>query len=118
MTRLLLFVATAFLCSACAAAQDGLTPEQAAQHVGERATVCGTIASSHYADTTGGKPTFINLGQPWPHPIFTIVIWGNDRSRFTTSPEYWTGHLCVTGRIASYHGEPEIKVSSPEQISH
>ena len=118
MNRLLLFVATTCLFSACASAQDGLTPRQAAQHVGERATVCGTVASTHYAATTGGKPTFVNLDKPWPHPIFTLVIWGNDRPRFNPSPDHWTGRLCVTGRIVSYDGEPEIKVSTPAQIRH
>lgn len=118
MNRWLPCVASAFLLSTCAGAQEGLTPEQAARHIGEKATVCGTVASARYAPGARGEPTFVNLDEPWPRPIFTIVVWGDDRARFDPPPEGWKGHLCVTGRITSYHGEPEIRVGAPAQISH
>ena len=118
MRILVPLVASTLLLSLSAAAQESLTPAQAAQHIGQRATVCGTVASTRYASGTRGEPTFVNLDKPWPHPIFTIVVWGDDRARFDPPPERWKGHLCVTGRIISYHGQPEIKVSDPAQASH
>jgi hypothetical protein len=58
-----------------------LTSQQAASHVGETATVCGTVASANYAVRTNRQPTFLNLDQPYPRQVFTIVIWGSDRSK-------------------------------------
>ncbi|MGH8111622.1 MAG: phospholipase D-like domain-containing protein [Rhodanobacteraceae bacterium] len=95
---------------------SGLSPEQAAQHMGERATVCGRVASTRYASSAEGQPTFINLGKAYPDEVFTIVIWGDDRARFSVPPETWHGSLCVTGKIASYQGEPQIEVSDPAQV--
>lgn len=109
---------TAMLLGACSASgASGIPPQQAAQHIGETATVCGTIAGSHYAADNDGQPTFINLGKPYPDPVFTIVIWGDYRGKFATPPDSWAGRLCVTGRIIEYHGGPEMKVIDPSQVS-
>lgn len=105
------------LLSACASSADeGLSPEQAARHVGETATVCGRIASSHYAETGDGQPTFVNLDKSYPEQVFTIVIFGDYRAKFVPPPEAWTGHLCVTGKITSYRGKPEMKVVDSSQV--
>jgi hypothetical protein len=95
-----------------------LTPAEAANHTGEQGTVCGTVASAHFANRTRGQPTFINLDRPYPNQIFTALIWGSDRSKFNHAPEtYYPGKtVCVTGTIKSYQGKPEIIVKSPEQI--
>lgn len=106
----------ALLCACSSAGADGLTTAQAAQHIGEKATVCGTVASSHYASDVEGQPTFINLDEPYPDQVFTILIWGDYRGKFATPPERWSGRLCVTGRIKAYRGKPEVKVYSPSQI--
>ncbi len=42
-----------------------VTPVEAASHVGERATVCGLVASATYADCSRGQPTFLNLDKPF-----------------------------------------------------
>ncbi len=93
-----------------------LTPAQAAQHIGEKATVCGTIAGAHYAERSDGQPTFINLDRPYPDPVFTIVIWGDYRGKFSPPPETWTGRVCATGKLTAFHGRAEMKVFSPAQI--
>jgi len=36
-----------------------LTAAEAKDHIGEQATVCGKVASTRYAATTRGKPTFL-----------------------------------------------------------
>jgi hypothetical protein len=43
-----------------------LTAAEAKDHIGERATVCGRVASTRYAVTSRGKPTFLNLDKPYP----------------------------------------------------
>jgi hypothetical protein len=66
-----------------AAAQKGnITTREAKDHIGQVETVCGKVVSTHYAARSKGQPTFINLDEPYPHEIFTIVIWGSDRSKF------------------------------------
>ncbi len=81
--------------------------------------VCGYVASAHYSVRTRGQPTFLNLGHPYPHEDFTVVIWGPDRSRFSAAPEvlYRGKKICVTGRIVGYRGKPEIVVHDPSQIA-
>jgi DNA/RNA endonuclease YhcR with UshA esterase domain len=98
-------------------AQKKITPLEAKDHIGESATVCGTVVSSRYAASTKGQPTFLNLEKQYPNQIFTVVIWGNNRSRFgTPETEYKGKRICVTGKIADYRGVPEIVASDPEEI--
>ena len=81
--------------------------------------ICGYVASTHYSIRTTGRPTFLNLGHPYPKEEFTIVIWGSDRNRFLAAPEvfYRGKKICVTGRIVEYRGKPEIVVHDPSQIT-
>src|SRR3984893_14503577 len=86
--------------------QKKLSASEAKDHVGEVATVCGDVVSSHYAPSTKGQPTFLNLDKPYPNPIFTILIWGNSRSKFGTPENDYKGkHVCATGKITEYRGE-------------
>jgi hypothetical protein len=94
-----------------------ITAAEAKNHVGEKATVCGNVASTHFASGSKGQPTFLNLDQPYPKGIFTILIWGSDRPKFGRPEEtYRDKDVCVTGKISSYRGVPEIVASDPSQI--
>jgi hypothetical protein len=99
-------------------AQETISPQDAAKFIGETKTVCGTVASAHFAAKTKGQPTFINLDKPYPNQIFTVLIWGSDRSKFEKPPEtlYAGKEICVTGMIQSYQGSPQIIVKDPSQI--
>ena len=82
-----------------------------------RATLCGKVASTHYAKSSKGEPTFLNLGEPYPKEIFTILIWGSDRGKFGTPESEYKGlRVCVTGKITTYRGVPEIVAGEREQI--
>jgi hypothetical protein len=101
-----------------ALASSKLSPSEASKHVGEKATVCGKVAGSHKATNSKGTPTFINLDEPYPHQLFTILIWGDDFNKFTPSPSTWDGkHVCATGTIGSYRGVPEIVAKDAAQIA-
>jgi len=98
-------------------AQKKYSASEAKDHVGENATVCGAVASTRYAASSRGQPTFLNLDQPYPNQIFTILIWGNDRSKFgRPEVEYRNKRVCVTGTISLYRGVPEIIATVPSQI--
>lgn len=103
--------------SAAGAAQHSVSAAEARNHVGEKATVCGEVASTHYAVRTKGSPTFINLDKPYPNQVFTVLIWGSDRPKFG-SPDYaYMGkRICVTGGIREYRGVSEIIAYEPSQI--
>jgi hypothetical protein len=102
-----------------AVAQAGkITTRQAKDHIGEIQMVCGKVVSTNFASRSKGQPTFLNLGEPYPHEIFTIVIWGSDRSKFDTpESKYQDANVCVTGKITSYRGKPQIVATEPGQIT-
>ena len=75
----LLFSLLAF----CAAAQTNkITAREAKDRVREVQTVCGKVVSTHFAERSKGQPTFLDLDEPYPKEIFTILIWGSDRAKF------------------------------------
>ncbi len=97
--------------------QLSISAAEARNHVGEKATVCGNVASAHYAARSRGNPTFINLDKPYPNQIFTVLIWGSDRPKFGDPEErYGSKHICVTGTITEYRGVPEVTAYEPSQV--
>ena len=106
------------LLSTSVSAQNKLTPAQAKDHFGQTATVCGEVVTGSYADSSKGHPTFLNLDKPYPNQIFTVVIWGENRTKFGKPEEDYKGkRVCVTGKITAYAGKPEIVVSDPKQMT-
>jgi hypothetical protein len=116
-----LFLVSGFLIWAAAsvAQQEYVNPIDAHKYIGTEKTVCGTVASATYAVRTKGRPTFLNLDQPYPKQIFTVVIWGSDRNKFQNPPEssFRGKSICVTGTIQEFRGKPEIIVRNPDQIT-
>jgi hypothetical protein len=103
--------------SLVALAQKRLSSAEAKEHYGENATVCGDVVSARYAASSKGQPTFLNLDKAYPNQIFTVVIWGSNRSKFKTPEEdYKDKRICVSGRITAYDGLPEIIAEDPKQI--
>ncbi len=95
-----------------------ITPVDAAKHVGETATVCGTVASATYAEQSRGEPTFLNLDRAYPNQIFTAVIWGENRAAFGAPETTLLGkHICTTGMIQMFRGRPEIILHSKNQLT-
>jgi len=107
-----------FALAICTAAQiSKITASEAKDHIGEVQTVCGKVVSARFATSSKGQPTFLNLDKPYPNEIFTILIWGENRSKFgTPETKYNDASVCVTGKISVYHGTPEIMATEPSQI--
>jgi DNA/RNA endonuclease YhcR with UshA esterase domain len=69
------------------------------------------------AESSRGSPTFLNLDQPYPNQVFTLVIWGSERSKFSEPETAYRGkRICVTGKISTFKGVPEVLASEPSQI--
>lgn len=114
----LLFVALTFPLLNAAQDAEWHSPHSASRLVGEVATICGHVGSSRYVRSARGTPTYINLGPAFPDHVFTILIWGSDRHRFSYPPESIDGTLCAHGEISLYEGTPQMIVSSPNQLSY
>ena len=105
------------LCAFPTLAQKKYSASEAKEHFGETATVCGEVVSTRYAASTKGEPTFLNLDKSYPNQIFTIVIWGSNRSKFgTPETDYKGKRICVSGKITAYAGQPEVVADNPDQI--
>jgi hypothetical protein len=106
------------LASAPLFAANTYTAAQAAGHIGEQATVCGVVASTHFAPHSRGQPTFLNLDKPYPGQIFTGVIWDEDRVKFGSPERTYEGKtVCFSGSIRGFREAPEIIARRPSQIA-
>jgi hypothetical protein len=95
-----------------------LSAADAKQHTGEVATVCGQVASIHFAAHSRGEPTFLDLDAAYPNQVFTVLVWGEDRAKFgNIDAQYSKAHVCVHGTITQYRGGPEMVVHDPSSIS-
>jgi len=113
-SRLLLLSALAIAVSPISA--QTISATDAKNHVGEKATVCGKIASERTVSSSRGEPTFINLDAAYPNQVFTILIWGDDRQNVGALPTEGS-RVCATGLIQDYKGVPEIVVKNSGQLS-
>ena len=88
-------------------------------HIGEYVTVRGTVVNTQWAKNEKGKPTFLNIGRPYPvQDRFVVKIMGRYRKSFPTPPEtmYYGKTIAVTGIINISNGVPQIEVSKPGDI--
>ena len=86
-----------------------LTAAEATDHIGSTATVCGTVASTKFAQRSNAQPTYLNLDRPYPDQLLTVVIWGTDRASFGEPEKLYSGkRICVTGKVELFKGRPQI----------
>jgi hypothetical protein len=92
---------------------------EAKKYEGIKAKVCGPVVDTMWASGSNGKPTFLNIGKPYPEKDrFTVVIWEEYRDNFPEPPEifYSEKMVRVYGKIKNYKGAMEIEVRSPSEI--
>ena len=83
--------------------------------------MCCTIVRTHFAQTTGGQPTFLNSRDPY-EGYFTVVIWGENRQAFISrlggKPEdvFRGRYSCFYGLIEWYNPnqQPQIVLRNPD----
>lgn len=88
-------------------------------YIGKTITVYGPVIDTHWAESSNGKPTFLNIGKPFPDTDrFTVIIWMDDRRNFVIAPEifYLDKIVYVTGKVEEYNGSCEMIIRSPSQI--
>ena len=114
--RQMQFIALLFASTAIAASAQTLASVDAKKHVGEQAIVCGMVVSERTAIHSRGAPTFIDIDAAFPKSPFTIVIWGENRSKVGSLPAIGSG-VCASGRIQEYRGAPQMVVRNAEQLT-
>src|SRR5437773_5241052 len=106
-TLLTLFAA---MCAASVIAQTPTyTAVEAAKHVGETATVTDKVDGVHQS---GKGNIFLNMGGKYPNQAFTAFIPAASAGQFPNFQQYEGRTVAVSGKIALYHGKPEIVVTS------
>ncbi len=91
---------------------------QAKEYIGKEACVCGKVVSTKYVENGKSNPTYINLDKKFPDQVFTLIIYGNDRSNFSYTPEdFLKGKtICVKGQVGEFKGIPQIIANKEKQI--
>jgi DNA/RNA endonuclease YhcR with UshA esterase domain len=115
MKRQTLFTLFALICTASIIAQtSNYTPQEAANHVGESATITGGVDGVHQS---GKGNIFLNMGGKYPNQAFTAFIPSSSSAQFSNPQQYEGRTVSVSGKISLYHGKPEIVVNDPSQIA-
>jgi DNA/RNA endonuclease YhcR with UshA esterase domain len=112
MRGLLAIIAALVLASAASASRT-LTWQQAVKLPDDaRATVCGHVFGAKFVTWKSGKGTmtFLDLGAAYPNSKLTVVAWGMDVSALKGR------NICATGTTATYKGQRELDVDSPNAI--
>jgi DNA/RNA endonuclease YhcR with UshA esterase domain len=109
------FLLSAWLTSPLQADTPIVTDSEAAQHIGQNATVEGVVTA---VSTSKRGNTFINFGGVYPNQ--TLTGWIPADTPLASDPSI---HLLqgkrtkITGLIELYRGKPEIRILSRDQIS-
>jgi hypothetical protein len=113
LTLLLMLV----LVTAGTSAQN-IRPSQAKQHVGDKVTVCGIVTGT---SVVKGNPetTILSLGEEKSKAVVSIAIWSTDYPKFEYVPsEHLKGkNICVSGWMKLAGGQPQVIISSGEQVT-
>lgn len=94
-------------------AASRLAYTDAPQHIGEYASVRGTLYDVH---RSASGNVFLDFCHNYRHCPFSGVIFADDAAKFGDLSHYVGQSIALTGTISSYHGRAEIKLSDPAQI--
>ena len=104
-------------CVTPASAAD-LQAAEAAEHIGETATVCGVMASGKYDADMKSQPTFLDFEKPVSRPgIYSRHLWFGSEKFATPETSLRGKRICVTGKIQDRSGLPQIILNDPKQLS-
>lgn len=94
-------------------------PQEVIKHEGELISVEGCIVGTSLRSETNGKPLFINLFDPYPRNLFSVIIWGDDQHKFLSAAEYTQKMVRITGRLekGKNGGRPSIHLKESKQIT-
>lgn len=88
----------------------GISPNLAANHIGQTVTVTGTVAQVY---VTKSSNVSLNFGGAYPHHLFSAVVSKRRTPALLADGNQWLKDLegkqvSVTGEIKVYGGKPQI----------
>jgi DNA/RNA endonuclease YhcR with UshA esterase domain len=112
---LLLVLLATWLAASLEAQTATVIPDtEAAQHVGQQATVEGTVVAVF---TSKNGNTLLNFGGRYPNQTFTgWVPAGTPLASDPALRSLQGTSVKITGTVTLYKGKPEIRITSKEQI--
>lgn len=89
---------------------------QARKHVGNEATICGTVVSTR--KTAKAQAIYLNFDRMHPHQDFYATIWSYNGPNFSYDPETYLidKKICVTGKITLYDDIPRISINNEKEV--
>lgn len=99
-------------------AQKQVQLEEISNSIGDSITIKGKVFTTRYLENSKGAPTLLNIGAAFPNQLVTVVIFGDDRGKFTQGPEIMFADktISVTGKVTIFRDKPQIVISSLNQI--
>ena len=96
-----------------------MASKEAGAHMGEIGWVLCPVVGAEYVPGLPGEPTFLDCDEAYPNHTMSVIIWGEHREEFPSSPEeYYRGkEICVEVLLWSFGGKPSITVWDGAQIT-
>jgi hypothetical protein len=88
---------------------------EAPNHVGEYASVRGTLVEAY---TSASGTVFLDFCKSYKTCTFSGVIFADDVKQFGNLARYAGETVTLTGKISSYQGKAEIVLSDPSQLKN
>lgn len=90
---------------------------QARYHVGQTATICGTVVSTRR--TQKANALYLNLDRNHPNQEFYATVWDYNGPNFHYDPETYLMNkkVCITGKVTLYDEIPRISVNNENDIT-
>lgn len=87
-------------------AKDTITAEAASKKIGEEVIIKANVVTVFYAKSSTGKPTFLNLNQPFPNNPIAVIIFENDLKKLNLNAQQYLGKkIIVKGNVHYYKDE-------------
>lgn len=90
-----------------------ITTTDAPKHIGETASVRGTLVEAY---TSKSGTVFLDFCKSYKTCPFSGVIFADDVKKFGDLSRYASKTVTLTGKISSYQGKAEIVLSDPSQL--
>ncbi len=71
----------------------------------------GCVASATLMENINGKPLFINMFDPYPRNVFSVVIWGQDQANFLSAAEYDKKMVRISGMVEKSKTKERFTIS-------
>ncbi|MBK8583746.1 MAG: DNA/RNA non-specific endonuclease [Flavobacteriales bacterium] len=93
------------------------TTTQAKYHIGNKATICGTIVSTRR--TKKANALYLNFDRMYPNQDFYATVWDSNSPNFSYDPEtYLQGRkVCVTGMVSVFNDIARISINNEDEIT-